>query len=72
MGPFKQTYPRITRWVESYGWIEIGDDGMGRSWIRALDEGGLIWEGERGRTIDEALQALEGALATWMSDQIAE
>lgn len=72
MGAFEQAYPRIARWVESYGWIEIGDDGMGRSWIRTLDEGGLIWEGERTKTVDEALRALEAALAEWMSEQLGE
>ncbi len=72
MSPFEQAYPHIARWVESYGWIEIGDDGMGRSWIRALDEGGLIWEGERVKTVDDALRALEAALDEWMREQLGE
>ena len=37
---FEQMYPNIARWVQSYGWIEIGDDGQSPSFIRALDEGG--------------------------------
>jgi len=24
---FEQMYPNIAKWVNSYGWIEIGDDG---------------------------------------------
>ncbi len=72
MDSFERTYPRITRWVERYGWIEIGDDGTGRSWIRALDEGGLIWERERAETVDSALRELEAALAKWMVEQLGE
>ena len=37
---FEHTYPNIARWVQSYGWIEIGDDGQSPSFVRALDEGG--------------------------------
>ena len=40
------TYPTIARWVLEYGWIEIGHDDMSRSFVRALDEGGLVWEGQ--------------------------
>jgi hypothetical protein len=35
------TYPTIARWVQEYGWIEIGQDDMSRSFIRALDDGGM-------------------------------
>jgi len=46
------------------GWIEIGHDDMSRSFIRALDIGGLVWEGETNyATLDEALAALDKALA---------
>ncbi|MEW5803221.1 MAG: hypothetical protein AB1847_14080 [bacterium] len=40
---FEETYPNIAYWVESQGWIEIGqqDDSNG-SFIRALDEGGTV------------------------------
>ena len=41
------TYPTIARWVQEYGWIEIGQDDMSRSFIRALDDGGMVWEGRR-------------------------
>ncbi len=30
---FEQMYPNIARWVQSYGWIEIGDDGQSPSFI---------------------------------------
>ena len=64
---FEHMYPNIARWVQSYGWIEMGDDGQSPSFIRALNEGGTVWESdEDDMTLDEALQALEAGLAEWM------
>ena len=64
---FEQAYPRIARWVMSHGWIEIGQDGGSRSFARAIDVGGLVWEGDsRYQSVDDALQALETGLAEWM------
>ena len=68
-----QTYPHVARWVRDHGWIEIGDDGMSRSFVRALDEGGLVWEGGTARTtLTAALQELEQAVAAWMREQLGE
>ena len=37
------------------------------SLARALDEGGMVWEGSAHyETVDEAFDALESALAEWM------
>ena len=64
------TYPTITRWVMGYGWIEMGHDDMSRSFVRALDEGGLVWEGQEDyATLDDALQDLEAGLVAWMREQ---
>jgi len=64
------TYPTIVRWVMEYGRIEIGHDDMSRSFVRALDEGGLAWEGQEDyATLDDALQDLEAGLAAWMREQ---
>jgi hypothetical protein len=64
------TYPIIARWVQEYGWIEIGQDDMSPSFVRALNEGGMVWEGRKSYpTLDAALQALETALAKWMQEQ---
>ena len=40
------TYPTVARWVKDFGWLEIGQEHMSRSFIRALDEGGMVWEGQ--------------------------
>ena len=64
---FDATYPTVVRWVLEYGWIEIGQDEMSRSFIRALDAGGMVWEGrEEYATLDDALQELEAGLEAWM------
>jgi hypothetical protein len=68
--PFEQAYPHVARWITSHGWIEIGQDDWSRSFVRAVDVGGPVWEGDsRYQSIDEALQALETGLATWMPQQ---
>ena len=42
---------------------------MSRAFVRALDEGGLVWEGAATyATIDDALQDLDAALAAWMRE----
>jgi hypothetical protein len=69
---FEQMYPHIARWVTSYGWIEIGDDGQSPSLVRALDEGGLVWEDSDDDTsLDEVLQALDAFLAARMQGYYA-
>jgi hypothetical protein len=55
--------------VTGEGWIEIGRDEYSRSLVRALDIGGLVWEGEEEHAaVDAALQALEEGLAAWMKE----
>jgi hypothetical protein len=64
---FEESYPNIANWVRFQGWIELGRDHYSSSLVRALDEGGMIWEGSAHyETVDEALDALETALAEWM------
>ena len=64
---FSKAYPNIAYWVEACGWIEIGQDEYSSSLVRALDEGGMVWEStDDHETVDEALQALEIELAEWL------
>lgn len=63
MASFSESYPNITYWTESFGWIEIGQEEYSESFIRVLDEGGMLWESENEyKTFDEALVDLEAAL----------
>jgi hypothetical protein len=66
---FSEVYPNITHWIDSVGWIEIGQDEYSQSLVRLLNEGGMAWESkEDHETIDEALQALETELTEIMKD----
>lgn len=66
---FKEIYPAIAEYVSGWGWIEVGQDEMNRSFIRALDEGGLVWEApSRIRSADKAFEALESALQKIMTE----
>jgi hypothetical protein len=63
-------YPHLAEWVKLHGWIEIGHDDHSRSFIRALDIGGMVWEGKETYTsLDAALQDVEEGLGAWMSEQ---
>ncbi len=65
-----RTYPMIALWASGYGWVEFGIDGLDRPFVRALDEGGLVWEGQgRYKTLDEALWDLEDGLARFMEEE---
>ena len=68
---FATTYPNIARFVDEIGYIEIGysHDGYLTSFIRALDQGGMVWEGaDEYPTLDAALAALEAALGEWLEE----
>ena len=65
---FEQIYPNIAEWVNSYGWIEIGAAHYTSSLVRALNEGGLVWEdNDDDATLDEVLEACDTFLAGEMS-----
>lgn len=67
---FTTDYPNITAWVEDGGFIEIGTDHNTASFIRALDEGGIIWHGATEYpTMDAAFKALEDGIAGWLAKQ---
>jgi hypothetical protein len=70
---FATAYPAIKRWVEEdWGWIEVGYTEGSRAFIRALDIGGLIWEGKHTyASVDAALEALDKKLAQWIAENSA-
>ena len=64
---FESQYPSITLWVNERGCIEIGLNEFSTSFVRALDEGGLVWEGnDQYASLDDALRALDAAIAEWI------
>lgn len=69
---FTQHYPSLRRWVQGYGWIEVGRQPGSPALVRVLDEGGLIWESSSQEgSIDDALEAAEAAVVTWMDEELA-
>ena len=66
---FDEQYPNIAWWVQE-GRIEIGRDEYGDSFIRVIDEGGVIWESERAyETVAKALADAEAAIRSWADEQ---
>jgi len=64
-------YPHLWRWAAEFGTVEIGHCGQTRSFVRVLDEGGLIWKGRRSyTTLDAALADAEAGVARWMRDEL--
>jgi hypothetical protein len=74
--PFEENYPSIDRWVNDHdGWIELGYvvDSPSNSFVRALDMGGMPWEGRNSyASVDEALQELEDALTEILRELYGE
>ena len=70
---FAPAYPAIARWVAAHGWIEVGHTDGSRAAVRALDAGGLIWEGAPTYpTLDAALRALDAGIGQWLREQMGE
>jgi hypothetical protein len=60
---FEAAYPNITLWVQECGMVEIGYDPNTDSFVRVIDEGGMVWSGASHHdNLDDALQDLEKAL----------
>jgi hypothetical protein len=69
--PVATAYRAIARWVDECGWIEIGYSEGSTGFIRALDIGGLIWEGkDTYPSLDAAMAALDAKLAQWMTKHL--
>jgi hypothetical protein len=65
-------FPAIARWVEEYGWIEIGVQELFGFVARALHEGGTQVEDNRPDSLAEVLAAIEVGLARWFEEQGVE
>jgi len=72
-GVFVRQYPSVARWITDQEWIEIGLIDGGDTFVRALDEGGLRWEGKADyHSLDAALDDLERGLAVWVREEFGE
>ena len=67
-GSFAADYPNIAAWVQD-GLVEIGRTDYTPSFVRALDEGGMIWEGAaRYPSLDAALRAHDAGIGRWLEE----
>ena len=65
------SHPHLWRWIAEFGTVEIGYCGQTRSFIRVLDEGGIVWKGRRRyMTLHAALADADAGAARWMKDQL--
>ena len=63
---FTSKYSNIANWVLD-GWIELGADEYNKSFVRAFDIGGMVWEGKRKyKSIEDALNDLDNGISDWM------
>lgn len=63
---FARKYPNIAGWVAD-GVLELGHARWGDSFIKVIDEGGIVWEGKRKyATLDKALLDAEKAITKWL------
>lgn len=66
---FAELYPNLAYWIETFGWIELGQDDYSSSLIRILDSGGMIWESEETYdALDATLREAEAAVADWFKE----
>lgn len=69
MSTFDEQYTNVAPWVQD-DWIEIGQREYGRSFIRVLDIGGLVWESEdRYETVAEALAEADKAIKQFADEE---
>ncbi len=63
----------LARWLEAHGTIEFGYSRESRSFVRVLDEGGMIWSGRRSyMTFDAALADCEKGVGRWLREPLEE
>ena len=71
--PFVAAYPVVAQWVRDGGWIELGSDESSASFIRAVDEGGVAWEGKTSYpTFDDAFRDANAGIAELLDERIPE
>lgn len=67
--PLAEHYPNVAWWTANQGWIEVGWDGLRPAFVRAIDQGGAFWEGERTYpTLEDAFTALDEGVRGLIKD----
>jgi hypothetical protein len=60
---FDEAYPAVLKWIKTQGRIEIGVEEEQGFVVRALDNDGVEFEGKTGKSVGEALIALQRRIA---------
>ena len=61
-------YPKVAEWVQGCGWIEIGNQDWQGFVVRALNEGGVIYEKEGCRSLRTQWTPSKRALGKWLRE----
>ncbi|HEY0984310.1 hypothetical protein, partial [Schlesneria sp.] len=65
-------FPAIANWVQGCGHIEIGDQESYGFTVRAIDDGGVVFEDDKAETLAEAMATLEQGLANYFEQEEIE
>ena len=65
---FSKEHSYASYWINTTGWIEIGQDEYSSSMLRILNEGGMVWEDTESNTIEESLKRAE----KYLKDELLE
>ena len=65
---FSETFPNIIQWIDQGDTVEIGEEQYTDSLVRALDEGGVVWESLDNLSLDDALQRLDSFLEKYFEE----
>ena len=69
MHSFEKRFPNISAWVQD-GQVEIGYGEYDDVFLRVTDTGGVVWESNQTfKSLDEALSAMDTAIAAWCAEQ---
>lgn len=70
---YSEQYPNNSRWLSELGTIEIGYYPHTRSFIRVINEGGMIWCGKaKYKTLEAALADCDKYIGQWFHTELGE
>jgi hypothetical protein len=65
-----ERYPHLQRFLKVQGWVAIGQDEYSSSFVRALDPGGMVYEGKDNYArLEDALADLDAGVKAYMDEQ---
>ncbi len=65
-------FPAVAKYVQGYGYVEIGDQESFGFVVRAIGYGGVDFEDDTPETLAEAMAAVEQGLVRWFKEEMLE